>query len=107
MIYHYTDRDGYNAIVAQPVWQFLAAQPPGDPADHPFGAYFTDYPPGTKNLARRLGIPRRKLEWGFVIGGGADLLALPNVRGEHIFYSPVDYLVPRGPRQVNHGSTGL
>lgn len=56
MLYHYTDRDGYNAIVSQPIWRFVASQPPGD---HPFGAYFTDLPPTTKNLANRLRIPRR------------------------------------------------
>lgn len=102
-MFHYTDRDGYNAIVSQPTWRFKAAQPPGD---HPFGAYFTDLPPTTPNLAKRLGVPRRKLAYDFEFVDAGDLTPLPGKRGDHIFYSPGDYDVVR-ERQIGHGATGL
>jgi hypothetical protein len=38
---HFTNRDGYNGIVAASPWLFRAGQPPGG---HPFGAYFTVLP---------------------------------------------------------------
>jgi hypothetical protein len=47
-IFHYTDRDGWNAIRSQSVWRFKASQP-NDP-DRPAGCYFTDIPPTPANL---------------------------------------------------------
>jgi hypothetical protein len=87
---HYTDNAGSNAIGSQIVWCFEASQPPGE---HPFGAYFTDLGPETPNLAKRLRIPRSKLEFMFCFEGREGLKNLPGGRGEHIFYSPEDYLV--------------
>src|SRR6266849_6159819 len=87
---HFTDRDGYNAISSQPVWVFIAAQPPGS---HPFGAYFTTLPLETPNLAQRLRIPKSKLKYIFVFSGDQGLTPLPGGRGEYIFYSGTDYPV--------------
>jgi len=100
-LYHYTDLTGYNAIRSQPVWRFRAGQPPGD---HPVGAYFTTLGPGTRNLARRLRIPKEKTKFFFEFTDVGDLLPLPGHRGRYILYSPVDYLVDP-TRQLNHGAT--
>jgi hypothetical protein len=98
-MYHFTDKDGFNAIRAAPTWLFRASQPPGN---RPFGAYFTTLPPGTPRLATRLGIPRRKLEYVFSFTGGEDLIPLDGDRGEWVFYSRTDYAVVR-ERQLFHG----
>lgn len=102
-MFHYTDRDSYNAISSQRVWCFKASQPPGD---HPFGAYFTTLPSDTPNLAKRLRIPRSKLAYFFEFLDIGDLTPLPGGRGEYIFYSPEDYLA-EPDRQIAHGATGL
>lgn len=102
-MYHYTDKEGYDAIRSQPVWKFKAAQPPGD---HPFGAFFTTLGPDTRNLAKRLGIPRRKLAYFFCFRDAGDLKRLPGDRGDVVFYSPKDYEVS-ADRQIDHGETGL
>jgi len=91
---HFTDKDGYNGIRASSPWHFRASQPPVR-LHHPFGAYFTTLPPHTKNLAKRLGIPKRKTEYIFSFDDIGDLTPLDNDRGEWIFYSPVDYDVDR------------
>jgi hypothetical protein len=102
-MYHYTDKDGYNAIRSQPIWLFLAEQPPGD---RPFGAYFTTLPPDTPNLARRLRIPREKLNFVFDFTGRDGLRPIEGDRGRFIFYSPSDYSVEPS-RQVFAGESGL
>lgn len=102
-MFHYSDKDGYNAIVSQPTWLFLTDQPPGD---HPFGAYFTDLPPDSKNLSNRLRLPRRKVKWYFEFVDLGDFIALPGSRGNYVYYSSGDYPVER-ERQRNHGATGL
>src|SRR5207248_9227796 len=93
---HFTDRDGYNGIVAQPTWVFKASQPPGD---HPVGAYFTTLGPETPKLSKKLGIPRRKLQYLFTFEDVGDLTRLPGGRGEFIFYSPTDYEVAADRQQ--------
>ena len=100
---HFTDKTGYNGIRASPIWRFWASQPP-DPVNHPFGAYFTTLTPDTPNLAIKLGIPKRKLEYLFSFVDKNDLIALDNDRGEWIFYSPRDYEVEK-ERQVYHGKS--
>lgn len=60
-MFHYTNSDGYKGIGSSPTWVFRAAQPPGDPKDHPFGAYFTDLPEDTPMLANKLRILRAKI----------------------------------------------
>jgi len=87
-MHHYTNQTGYNAIRASSPWHFRASQPPGG---RPFGAYFTPLPPGTPKLAKRLGIPKSKLEYVFTFKDVGDLTPLRGHRGKWIFYSPTDY----------------
>ncbi|MBI1914462.1 MAG: hypothetical protein HYS12_06945 [Planctomycetes bacterium] len=101
IMYHFTDTKGYNGIRASCPWRFRASQPPGD---HPVGAYFTTLPPGTPNLAKRLGIPKSKLEYVFAFTDAGDLTPLPGGRGEFIFYYPEDYPVEEA-RQIYHGKS--
>lgn len=98
-LFHYTDDEGYQAISSQRVWVFEASQPSGD---HPFGAYFTTLGPGTRNLAKRLRIAKRKLEFVFCFTDQSDLRPLRGARGEFIFHSRADYAVTKD-RQVCHG----
>jgi hypothetical protein len=90
ILYHYTDKDGYNAIRASSPWHFRAERPPGD---HPLGAYFTCQQPSTPKLAKRLQIPVRKLEYVFAFEDKGDLKQLRGDRGKQILYSPEDYYV--------------
>jgi len=89
-MFHYMDRDGFNAIRSRPDWLFKAFKPP---AEHPPGAYFTTLGRDTRNLAQRLGIPKSKTEFYFEFTDAGDLQPLRGDRGEFIFYSPVDYEV--------------
>ncbi len=59
-------------------------------------------PPSTRNLAKRLRIPREKTGFAFCFTDVGDLLPLPGGRGEFIFYSEDDYVVDES-RQVIHG----
>jgi hypothetical protein len=101
VVHHYTNAAAYNAIRAVSPWRFRASQPPGN---HPFGTYFTTLPPDTPNLAKRLRIPKDKLEYVFIFTDVGDLTPLPGGRGQYIFYSPVDYGVEKD-RQVFHGKS--
>jgi hypothetical protein len=96
---HYTNRDGYNGIVAALPWLFRAGQPRGG---RPFGAFFTLFPRGTPRLAKKLRIPREKTEYVFTFVDLGDLLPLPGGRGACIFYSPADYAV-ESDRQIYAG----
>ncbi|HQU44155.1 MAG TPA: hypothetical protein PK867_15150, partial [Pirellulales bacterium] len=68
------------------------------------GAYFTNLPPGTKNLAKRLFVRggAEKVRFVFSFCGAASLTPLDGGRGEFIFYSSEDYHVERS-RQGPHG----
>jgi hypothetical protein len=103
ILFHYTDTKGFNAIRSQPTWLFKAFQPP---CDHPKGAYFTNLPPGSINLGKRIFVRgcRDKLEFVFHFSGGDDLRPLPGGRGEVVFYSTKDYPVEH-ERQIVHGAT--
>lgn len=98
-IYHYTNRSSFNVIHSQQTWTFLASRPPGE---HPMGAYFTNLDRDTPLLARKLGIPREKLEFVLCFADVADLRPLRGDRGRFIFYSPVDYGVEPA-RQIYAG----
>src|SRR5262249_31937999 len=102
-LFHYTNDAGYKAIRSQQTWLFKASKPPGD---HPKGAYFTNLPPGTRNLARRLFIRgcADKITFVFSFSGGDDLTPLEGGRGAFIFYSVDDYPVEK-ERQGPHGLT--
>lgn len=100
---HYTNKSGYNAISSQVEWLFKASEPP---AKHPKGAYFTNLGIDAPNLAKRLRIPKEKIEYYFSFVDVGDLKPLKGGRGKYIFYSEDDYTV--GPeRQIGKGETGL
>jgi hypothetical protein len=93
-VFHYTDKDGWNAIRAQSVWRFRANQPK-DP-DRPYGAYFTDIEPtqaNLKTLHKRLRVPKMKQEYVFWFLETVGLVQLNGGRGRdrRIFFSPIDY----------------
>ena len=96
---YFTDTKGYKGIRASLVWRFRAAQPPGV---RPFGAYFTTLPARTRKLAKRLGIPKSKVEYVFSFIDQGDLSPLPGGRGAYIFNSSTDYEVEQD-RQLYQG----
>ena len=99
LMYHYTDRAGYNGIRATEDWYFKAAQPPA--RGHPFGAYFTTLPRETPNLAQRLRIPLIKTGFFFAFSDADDLAPLRGGRGKYVFYSPDDYRVVANRQQAS------
>ena len=99
---HYSDERGWKAIRSQVNWLFKTFDPP--PRHLRSGAYFTTLPPSTPKLARRLGLPRRKVEFVFEFRDAGDLTAIPGGRGRFIFFSPLDYPVV-SERQVYEGRT--
>jgi hypothetical protein len=102
-LFHYTNDKGYKAISSQQTWLFKASKPP---CDHPRGAYFTNYAPGTKNLNKLLFVRgcADKTNFVFSFAGGEDLEPIKGGRGEHVFYSKEDYPVAK-ERQLAHGAT--
>lgn len=93
-MFHYTDKDGWNAIRSQQTWCFKASKPV-DPK-RPAGAYFTDIEPSDSNLRtlyKRIRIPKSKQEYVFSFVGDDGLEQLNGGRGRdrRIFFSPVDY----------------
>jgi hypothetical protein len=95
-IFHYTDKDGWNAVRAQKAWRFEASQPK-DP-DRPVGAYFTDIEPSEENLRtlhKRIRVPKIKQEYVFWFVETEGLTQLFGGRGrdKRIYFSPVDYEV--------------
>ena len=100
-MFHFTNQDGWNSIRSQVVWLFRAQQPLGD---HPFGAYFTSLHPSTRNLAKKLRIPRSKSEFVFCFRLSRELMQLEGGRGEYVWYSPNDYEVEK-PFQNDSGRT--
>jgi hypothetical protein len=102
LIFHYTDRDGFNSIRAAIDWRFKAHQPPPGDTNPPRACYFTTRGPETKNLSQKLRVPKRKLEYVFVFEEAGDLTPLRGNRGEWILYFAEDYVVRRD-RQRYHG----
>jgi len=106
-VFHYTDKDGWNAIRSQLNWRFKAAQP-RDP-QRPRGAYFTDLEPSQANLRtlhERLRVPKSKQQFVFWFVGTDDLSQWKDGRGrdQHIYFSPHDYDVAAA-RQRSEGAT--
>jgi hypothetical protein len=113
-MFHYTNKEGYNgirrgaqrsdgAVGMEPAWRFHAQQPP---TDHPVGAYFTILPEDTPLLAIKLRIPRQKLHYLFEFAENEGLRPLQGDRGNYIYYSTDDYIVPRN-RQLRSGLTKI
>lgn len=106
-MFHYTDKDGWNAVRSQPVWRFKAHQP-RDPK-RPYGAYFTDIEPSPANLRtlyKRIRVPKAKQEFVFWFEGDFGLIQLDDGRGRdrRIWFSAVDYDVEES-RQRYAGTT--
>jgi hypothetical protein len=98
-VFHYTDKDGWNAIRSQKTWCFKASQPK-DP-DRPVGAYFTDIEPSDENLGtlyKRIRVPKTKQEYVFSFVGTDGLTQLFGGRGrdKRIYFNPEDYEVIEG-----------
>ena len=80
LLYHYTNKAGYNSIRAGVVWRFKAGQP--TPREHPVGAYFTPYWPGLpRSKLRMIFVPAEKREFVFVFEDAGDLRPLRGDRG--------------------------
>ncbi len=108
--FHYTDRQGWDAIRSQIEWTFKAGQP-NDRA-RPVGAYFTDIEPTEENLRtlhKRLRVPKLKQEYVFSFDGRENLTQLFRGRGrdKRIFFSPVDYRVTESRQQYCDKTDGL
>jgi hypothetical protein len=101
-MYHYTDKEGYNAVRANPTWRFRAHQPPKK--ENPVAAYFTTLSPATKLLAAKLRVGKGKIEFVFEFEDAGDLKRLNPDRELHVFISPLDYNVER-ERQEYSGPT--
>jgi hypothetical protein len=99
LLYHYTDRAGYNSIRAGVDWHFKAHSPPPRDSNHPFGVYFTPLGPGTRRLSPRISVPIKKLQFVVAFRDADDLTPLRGQRRGRIFYSTADYVVEKG-RQV-------
>jgi hypothetical protein len=101
-VFHYTNKDGWNAIRSQRTWRFLASQP--EARDRPVGAYFTDIEPSSVNLRtlhKKIRVPKAKRQYVFWFVGTDGLRQLNEGRGRdrRIFFSPVDYeVVPERQR---------
>ena len=109
-IFHYTDKDGWNAIRSQPVWTFKVSQPK-DP-DRPAGAYFTDIEAtatSLRTLYKRIRVPRAKQENVFWFVGTEGLKQLNNGLGreKRIYLCPVDYLVSEQRQRFSGDSEQL
>jgi hypothetical protein len=108
--FHYTDRQGWNAIGSQKAWPFKASQPK-DP-DRPVGAYFTDIEPTEENLRtlyKRIRIPKVKQEFVFWFVGREGLTQLFGGRGrdKRIFFSANDYYVSESMQRHGDKTEGL
>lgn len=104
LLYHYTDRNGYNGITADRPWRF-AANDQHHKSANPRGAYFVTLAPTAKNLGRKLRIGPAKRAYFLSFLDLGDLHPLNSDRGRdcsYIFYSPEDYLVAED-RHREHG----
>lgn len=100
--FHYTDKDGWNAIRSQVDWKFKASPP--QTKERPVGVYFTDIEPTEENLRtlyKRIRVPKKKQGFVFWFVGREGLIQLFGGRGRdrRIFYSEADYTVEESRQQ--------
>lgn len=96
-ILHYTDADGFKAVVSQQTWMFKKSQPPGR---RPPGAYFTRLLPDDNKLAAGTMLPKRKREYVFAFEGEEGLQPVPGGKGEYNLWTDGDYQV--APNRQKH-----
>jgi hypothetical protein len=106
-MFHYTDKDAWNAVRSQTTWRFRASQPRD--RDRPCGAYFTDIEPSEtslRTLYTRIRVPKVKQDYVFWFTGTDGLTQLNGGRGRdrRIYFSPLDYDVAE-ERQKHGGPT--
>jgi hypothetical protein len=109
-VFHYTDKAGWNAIRALPIWRFKVSKPE-DPK-RPLGVYFTDIEPTEANLRtlyKRIRVPKVKQAYvfWFVKTTGLQQLHDGTGRDRHIFFSAVDYEVVADRQRFAGGTEGL
>jgi hypothetical protein len=92
-ILHYTDADGFKAIISQQTWTFKAKKPPGG---RPGGADFTRLLPDNNKLNSGTMLPRRKREYVFAFEGEEGLEPVPGGKGDYNLWTSGDYPVPPG-----------
>jgi hypothetical protein len=95
-MFHYTDKEGWNAIRSQRIWLFRVSQP-WDPK-RPKRVYFTDIEPSPEHLRvlyKKVRVPREKQEYVFQFKGADGLTQLNGGigRDKRIYFSPVNYEV--------------
>ncbi len=100
--FHYTDKDGWNAIRSQLEWLFKTSQPLAK--ERPNGVYFTDIEPTEENLRtlhKRIRVPKKKQDFVFWFTGRDGLTQLFEGRGRdrRIFFSDSDYTVEKSRQQ--------
>jgi hypothetical protein len=109
-VFHYTDKDGWNAIRAGDVWRFKMSQP-RDP-NRPLGVYFTNIEPTKVNLRtlyKRIRVPKAKQEYVFWF---LDIDGLTQLNGGHgrdrrIYFSPADYCVNKKRQRYGDITNGV
>lgn len=94
VMYHFTDKEGYNAIRAGVEWRFKIGRPPKRDPEHPPAAYFTTLGPCEPNLDR-LRIPSGKRQYVFAFTDLGDLTPIRGGKGRYILFSNADYVVAR------------
>ena len=102
---HFTNKAGFHGIRSAQPWLFRAHQPPA--TYNPPGAYFTTWGPKEKDLARKLRVPRAKLEYLFAFADVGDLTPIPGGRGRlgTLFYAPKDYPVQEDRQEYSGESS--
>jgi hypothetical protein len=103
-VLHYTDADGYKAIVSQQAWLFRAAQPPGN---RPFGAYFTTLLPDDNKLAAGTRLPTRKRTHVFAFDGSQGLQPVPGGKGRYNLWTDQNYEVTPDRQRYSGPAEGL
>ena len=106
VVYHYTDKKGYNAIRAGrgegKSWWFKATKPR---ADHPVGVYLTPLGPDTEKLVTKARISHAKSEYFFKFEiPESQLKRIRGDRGRFVLYSANDLDISES-QQIASGCT--
>jgi hypothetical protein len=104
LMFHYTNKTGFNTIKSQVNWKFKASIPKAP--QNPRGVYFTTLKPNAPNFYVKTRIPKKKQSHIFEFADIGDLQFYPGNRGrlKTVYYSPKDYQVLQA-RQKFHGKS--